>query len=145
MAVRTKSAAGRAWRSTPAGSATVVSELVGILGLLGRADDVVEPDARARGDRRGDGALDDRGVGQADVPVGPALEQRADGEDRRAEVAEHADAPAAAAGALDRVGHAVLVGAQPAVGPATCGLDGDGVAGHLGGELRDAFGETRAV
>src|SRR4051812_10145136 len=137
MAVRTKSAAGRAWRSTPAGSATVVSELVNTLGLLGGADDVFEPDPGARGHRRGDRALDDGGVGEADVAVGPAGQQRADGEDRRAEIAEDADASAAAAGALDRVRHAVLVGAQPAVGATARGLDGDGVPGHLRGQLGD--------
>src|SRR5690242_14567287 len=116
MAVRTKSAAGRACRSTPSGSATVtMSELVGTFGLLGSTDDVVEPDPGARGDRRGDGALDDGGVRQADVTVRATLEQRADGEDRRAEVAEHAHAAARAPRALDRVGHAVLVSAQPAV------------------------------
>src|SRR3954466_2509482 len=107
MAVRTKAAAGRACRSTPAGRATVVSELVGTTGLLGGADDVLEPDAAARRHRGGDGALDatgggdgaldDRGVGQPDVAVGAALEQRADGEDRGTEVAEHADAAAAPA------------------------------------------------
>src|SRR3954469_1685774 len=103
MAVRTKSAAGRAWRSTSDGSATVVSELRGITSLLGGADDVLEPDAGAGGDRGGDGALDDGRVGQPHVAVGPAGEQRADGEDGGAEVAEHADAPAAATGARDRV------------------------------------------
>src|SRR3954468_21844861 len=117
MAVRTKSAAGRAWRSTPSGSATVVvSELGNTSGLLCGADDVLEPDARARGDRGGDGALDDGRVGEPHVAVGTALEQRADGEDRGAEVAEHAHAAAGAARARDRVADAVLVGTEAAVG-----------------------------
>src|SRR4051812_10152268 len=120
MAVRTKSAAGRAWRSTSDGSATVVSELCGTTGLLGGTDDVLEPDAGAGGHRGGDGARDDGGVGRGNGAVGAALGQRREGEDRRAEVAEHTAAPAAAPGALDRVGHAVLVCAQPAAG-ATAG------------------------
>src|SRR3954447_12270209 len=126
MAVRTKSAAGRAWRSTSDGSATVVSEFCGTTSLLCGTDDVLEPDARARGDRGGDGALDDGRVGEPHVAVGAALEQRADGEDRGAEVAEHAHAAAGAARARDRVADAVLVGTEAAVGATARHLDGDG-------------------
>src|SRR5436190_3497238 len=145
MAVRTKSAAGRAWRSTPAGRATVVSELVDTTGLLGGADDVLEPDAAARGDGGGDGALNDGGVGEPDVAVGATFEQRADGEDRGAQVAEHAHAAAGPARAGDRVLDAVLVGAEAAVGATARELDGNGGSGHLGGDLHDAGGERRAV
>src|SRR3954447_15575679 len=144
MAVRTKSAAGRAWRSTSDGSATVVSEFCGTTSLLCGTDDVLEPDAGAGRDRGGDGALDDGRVGEPHVAVGPAGEQRADGEDGGAEVAEHADAATAAARTRDRVAHAVLVGAQAAVGPAARRLDGNGVAGHLRGQLRDPPREAPA-
>src|SRR4051812_15535119 len=121
MAVRTKWAAGRAWRSTPAGSATTASELGGTPGLLGGLHDVFDAEPGARRDRGGHGALDHGGIGEPHVPVGAPGQQPADGEDGRAEVAEHDDAGAAAARADDGVAHAVLVGAQPAAGAAAGG------------------------
>src|SRR3954470_1792946 len=138
IAARTNVAAGRAWRSTSAGSATRVSELAGIACLLGGADDVVDRGAHARGDRGGDGALHERRVGELDVAVGLALQQVTDGEDRGAEVAEDDDAVAGPARAGDRVAHAVLVRAQPTAGQTTRGLDGHIGARHLRGQLGEA-------
>src|SRR4051794_25617486 len=98
------------------------SELVGITGLLGGADYIVERAPGGCGDGGGDGAVDDRGVDQLHVPVGLRRENVADREDRAAEVGEDRDA-GALVGAPDRVADACLVGAEPAGGGAAGRLD----------------------
>src|SRR4051794_30553359 len=92
--MRTTWAAGRAWRSTSAGSVTTVSELVGTASLLGGVGDVLERRAGRGHDGRGHRAFDDRRVDEPGVAVGARLEHVADGQDRAADVAEHDDAGA---------------------------------------------------
>ena len=144
MAERTKCAAGRAWRSTPAGRATSVSELAGTPGLLRGTGHVGERRARRGGDRGRDRALHDRGVREDDVAVGLTLEHGADGEDRAAQIAED-DHALAGLGARDGGVHAVPVGAQGAVRAAADSLDAHVGPGHLAGECDQAAGELRAV
>src|SRR5689334_4586873 len=143
-AVRTNCAAGRACSATPAGSVTVVSELVSTACLLCGVDDVLEAAAGGGHDGRRDGALDDRSVDQRGVVVRARVQDMADREDRAAEIAED-DNAVAAVGPADRVAHAALVGAERTVGRAARVLDPDIRAGHLRGELREAGGKLRAM
>src|ERR1700682_99646 len=91
-AVFTNVAAGRAWRATPAGSATVVSELTGTTCFLSRLRDILERLPRRRHHSGRYRALDERSVHQPDVAAGLALEQVADRQDGAAEVGEDDDA-----------------------------------------------------
>ena len=115
IAVRTNSAAGRACRSTSAGSATER-----LRACWHRA-----PPRRPR--RRPRASLPAEAMTAAATapstsgasasrtwPLRAALEHVADRQDRAAEVAEHDDA-VALVGAPDRVAHAVVVGAEAAV------------------------------
>src|SRR3954467_10705207 len=117
-AARTKSAAGRAWRSTPDGRAASRSELVGAAGILGRLGDLVDTCADRRDNCRGDRTLDEGSVRKSDVPIAVPLEHMADGEDRAAEVADDDD-PVARVRASDGVADAIVVGAKAAIGEPT--------------------------
>ena len=65
-------------------------------------------------------------------------------EDRASEVAQHDDA-VALVGALDRLAHPVVVGAQAAVRQAAGGLDAHVGAGHLAREVGETLREVRAM
>src|SRR4051794_120469 len=143
-AARTKSAAGRAWRSTPDGRSTSVSELVGTAGILGRLCDLVDACADRRHNCGGDRTLDERRVRKPDVPIAVALEHMADGEDRAAEVADHDDAVTGVR-ASDGVADAIVVGAEAAVGQPTGVLDRHFGAGHLRGKLGQTAGDVLTV
>src|SRR4051794_18082529 len=107
-AVRTKLAAGRACRSTSAGSATSVSELVCIAGILRRLDDGFDVGTYGGDYRRGDRAFHERRVGQADDAVAIALEYVANSQDRAAEVPDHDDSVTGVR-APDRVADATVI------------------------------------
>src|ERR1700682_1163423 len=72
-AVLTNVAAGRAWRATPAGSATVDSELAGTARILGGSGHVFERLAGGRHDGGRDGAFDEGSVHQPDVCAWPVF------------------------------------------------------------------------
>src|SRR3954453_6490713 len=99
-AVRTKSAAGRACRSTPAGNATRASELVCIAGVLRRLHDGLDVGPDRPHDCTRAGPLDERRLPKSDHAVAFALEHMPDREYRAAQVADHDDA-CAAVGAAD--------------------------------------------
>src|SRR5712691_11889391 len=143
-AVFTKVAAGRAWSATPAGRATVDSELAGTARFLGGFGHVLERLAGRRHDGRGHRALDEGSVHQSDVAVGLALEQVADGEDRAAEVGEH-DHALAAVGPRDRLPHGVAIRPELSVRTTARGLDFHLSPGDLGGQIRKAARELKAV
>src|ERR1700704_280806 len=143
-AVLTKVAAGRAWRATPAGSATVDSKLACTAGFLCGLRHVLERLSGRRHDSGRHGSLDKGSVHQPDVTVGFALEQVADGEDGAAEVGEH-DHALAAVGPRDRLSHRVSVGAQLAVRAAAGGLNFDLGAGNLGGQIGQSARQFQAV
>src|SRR3954447_1140040 len=146
IAVRTKSAAGRAWRSTSGGSlTTVASELACATGFLRGSCDIVQRHVRGRGHGRRHRALHDRRVDEAHASVAVvALKNMADGEDRAAEVAEHHHARALI-GRANRRANAVPVGPEAAAGQAAGGLDPHLGPGHLGGQRREALRKLRAV
>src|SRR5260370_8977460 len=85
-AVFTNVAAGRACRATPAGRATVDSELAGTAGILGGFRHVLQRLARRRHDRRRYGSLDERSADQAHMSVHLAFEQVANSADRTAQL-----------------------------------------------------------
>src|ERR1700730_9410538 len=91
-AVFTNVAAGRAWRATPGGSATVDSELTGTASILSRLGHILQGEARRRHDRGRHRALDEGSVDQPNVAIGLALEQVANREYGAAEIGEHHDA-----------------------------------------------------
>src|SRR5260370_20874059 len=134
-AVFTKVAAGRACRATPAGSATVDSELAGATGILGGFRHVLQRLARRRHDRRRNGALDERSVDQAHMAVHPPFEQVTNCEDRAPEVGAH-DHALAAVGARDRLSHRVPAGAEQHARAPARRLDLHAVAAALGGQAR---------
>src|ERR1700693_2066043 len=100
IAVRTKSAAGRAWSATPSGSVMVASELASIAGLFSSLGHLVERCSRRSDDRGCHRALDEGRIDKPDVAVAVAAEHLAHGEDGAAEVAEQQDA-VALIGSLD--------------------------------------------
>src|SRR5829696_4358885 len=146
IAVRTNCAAGRACRSTPAGSETRRSELGDGTSLLRGRDDLVERAAGRRHHGGGDRALHERRVDEPhrSVAVDLLLEHGARGEDRAAQVAEH-DRALALVGGLDGGAHERTVGAEPAVRAAAGGLDADLRSGHLRGERSGAGGDLATV
>jgi hypothetical protein len=149
IAVRTKSAAGRAWRSTLSGSLTLtpvqaISELGCTAGLLGCTRDIAEW-ASHRGDHgRRYGAFYERGVHELGVPVALALEDVTDGEDRTAQIPEDDDA-VALVGTADRVAHEPVIGAERSLRPPACDLDADIGTRDLACELRDPARQIGAV
>jgi hypothetical protein len=143
-AVFTKVAAGRAWRATPGGSATVDSELAGTASLFCRPGHILERLACRRHDRGRHRAFDEGSVDKADVTVGFAFEEVADGEDGAAEVGEDHDA-LAAVGPRDRLPHSIAGSAQRSSGGAARRLDLDLATGHLRGQIREAACELEAV
>src|SRR4051794_16789491 len=143
-AARTKSAAGRACRSTPDGSSTSVSELVGTAGILGCLGDLVDACADRRDNCRGDRALDEGRVRKPDVPIPVALEHMADGENRAAEVTDHDDTVAGVR-APDGVADAIVVGAEAAIGQPTGVLYCHFGAGHLRGKRGQTAGNVLTV
>src|SRR5688572_14409504 len=145
MAVRTKSAAGRACRSTPPGSVTTnPSELACATRVLRRSGDIVERHVRRCGHRRCDRALDDRRVHESDMAVPVPLEHMADGEDRAAEISENHD-PGPLVRRADRRAHPVLVGSEAAVGKTAGGLDAHLGTGHLRSKGSETLRKIRAV
>src|SRR6266566_629366 len=143
-AVLTKVAAGRAWRETPAGSATVDSKLACTAGFLCGLCHVFERLAGGRHDRGRHGSLNEWSVHQPDVAVGFALEQVTHRENGAAEVGEH-DHALTAIGTGDGLSDRVSVGAQLAVRTTAGGLDLDVGARDLGGELSQPACQFQAV
>src|SRR5712691_4189586 len=143
-AVLTKVAAGRAWRATPAGSATFDSKLACTAGFLCGLRHFFERLPGRRHDRGCHGTLDEWSVYQPDVAVGLALKQVTHGEDGAAEVGEH-DHALAAVGAGDRLSDRVSVGAELAVRTTAGGLDLDLGARDLGGEISQPACQFQAV
>ena len=138
IAVRTNCAAGRACRSTPAGSATSRSELAGTAGPPPRRCATSSSAGPGRGhDRGGDRALDERRVDEPDVP----LPSRAASSTWRTVRIALPRSPStidavALVGAAIAARTSVPVGAEPAVRTAARGLDADLRPGHLRGERR---------
>src|SRR6185436_7320929 len=148
-AARTSLPAGRAWRSTPSGSRTVRTwplELTDIPGLLGRRAHRVQVAPGGGRHRGGDGALDQRRVGQYGVDaVGHAVRQHgADAEDGAADIGQHHH-PGAGVGLDQRAGNSAAVGAQGALGPAAGGHDRDAVSRNLAGHRGQALGDRGRV
>src|SRR5206468_3080569 len=146
-AARTSMPAGRAWSATVAGSwacrSTRSSELGDIPRLLGRAGGLLERAAGGRGDGGGDGALHERGVGDADSLAFRRRELRqrgADGQHRAAEVDED-DGPGSGSRGPEELEHAPAVRAEGAVLCASCGYDRYRrpryLARHVGATLRN--------
>src|SRR5258708_20363560 len=86
IATFTKAPAGRACSATVEGSRSLSSELVGIPGPLRRLDDLVQREAGRSGHRGGHGALPDRSIGEAHMPVRLGRAHRLD----RADAPAHA-------------------------------------------------------
>jgi len=91
IAVRTKSAAGRACSATPSGRVMVASELASITRILRSSSDLVERRPRRGHDRSRDRTLDERGVDEPEMTIAIPAEDFTDGEDRASEVAEQHD------------------------------------------------------
>src|SRR5690349_17451837 len=146
--------AGRACRcldrtTTRTASSTVcrASEFADIAGLLGGAGDGGEVEPPGGGDGGGDGALDERGVGQPDLlPAGLRVEvgqQRQCAEHRTAQVREEHDA-VAGVGRRDSRRDALGTRTQPTV-VGTTGRYHPGTCGDLAGEVGRTLGEAAAV
>src|SRR5439155_6679408 len=104
------------------------SQLADIAGLLGGFGDGGQVESATGGDGGGDGALDERGIGEHDpltvrrrVQVG---QQRQGAEYRAAHVRDEQD-PVAGVGGVDRRRDPLRTGAQPAVVGAAGGQDAD--------------------
>jgi DNA-binding IclR family transcriptional regulator len=144
IAARTKLAAGRACRSTSAGSSTTVSELVDTPGSFRGFDDAIDRDSSRRGDSGSERPLDKRSVNQAHMAVGTTLQYVPRGQDRATQIGEH-DCPTSAVRAPHRGANPILVGSQLARRTTSRCDDVHLVSGHLAGELSEAFGEGGAV
>jgi hypothetical protein len=134
IAVRTKSAAGRACSATSGGSLTVRSELSGTAGLLGGAGDFFKRESGGGGDRGCDRTLDQGSVDDADAAVRVSLEHMSDCEEGASEVSEHHH-PLALLGGLDRAADQIFAGSEAAIVGAPRPLDPHVRAGPFHGKL----------
>src|SRR5712692_9694083 len=136
--------AGRACRS-PA-SVTAASQLSGMTCLLGRAEHCLDIPARCRGDRRGDRALHERGIGHGER-LGEILrlgQQRPDREHRAAEVRQD-DHAGTGVGEPERARDLGDAGPDAAVLRPARGGDDHRPAADLPGDLGSTLGQRGAV
>jgi hypothetical protein len=108
-AVFTNAPAGRAWRATLSGSATLTSELASTARVLRRSGNVLERLAGRRHHCGGHSPLDEGGVDKAHVTVCVPFQQVANCEDRAAQVRKD-DNTLAAIGPADGISHSISAG-----------------------------------